>query len=48
MPQFGSPSSAVKPQWAVMLNLASGGGWVENAPPAGNYDYFVDWVAVWH
>ena len=48
MPQFGSPGSANKPTWTVMLELASGGGWVSNAPPSNQYDYFVDWVGVWH
>lgn len=47
MPQLGSPNSAVKPTWSVMLELASGGGWVSNPPPSNQYDYFVDWVGVW-
>jgi len=47
MPQFGKPNDAVKPDWAVMIELASGGGWPSVAPPAGYFDYFVDWVAVW-
>lgn len=48
MPQFASPNQTAVPKFAIMLNLASGGGWHEAAPPAGNYDYFVDWVGVWH
>lgn len=47
-PQYGSPASATKPTWAVMLELASGGGWVSQAPPSGQYDLFIDWVGVWH
>jgi hypothetical protein len=47
LPQFGKPNDTVKPIWAVMLELASGGGWPSVAPPSGHYDFFVDWVAVW-
>jgi len=47
-PQYSSPNSAVKPLWAPMLELASGGGWVSLPPPSGKYDLFVDWVGVWH
>lgn len=47
MPHFAPPSAALKPTWNLMVELASGGGWHEAAPPSNQYDYFVDWVAVW-
>jgi hypothetical protein len=48
MPQLGPPSAAVKPNWTLMVELAAGGGWPTAAPPANQYDFFVDWVGVWH
>jgi len=48
MPQFASPNQTTVPKFAIMLNLASGAGWHEAAPPATYYDLFVDWVGVWH
>ena len=47
-PQYGAPNSGVKPNWAVMLELASGGGWVSLPPPSNQYDMFIDWVGIWH
>jgi hypothetical protein len=42
------PSTVASNPWSLMLELASGGGWVENPPLSNQYDLFVDWVAVWH
>jgi hypothetical protein len=30
--------------WYLMVNLAMGGGWPDNSPPAGYYDMWIDYV----
>jgi len=32
------------PYWYVLLDLAMGGGWPDNAPPANYYDMWIDYV----
>jgi len=41
------PSTVASNPWSLMLELASGGGWVTNAPPSNQYDLFINWVGVW-
>jgi hypothetical protein len=38
----GTPSPIIN--WFVLLNLAMGSGWPDNAPPAGYFDAWVDYV----
>jgi Glycosyl hydrolases family 16 len=34
--------------WFLLLNLAMGGGWPINPPPAGYYDMWIDYVRAYH
>jgi hypothetical protein len=46
--QYAAPNQALKPNWSMMLQLGSGGGWPVLPPPSNQLDWFIDWVGVWH
>lgn len=43
----GQLVGGVAPAWNLMLDFAMGGGWPINAPPAGYYDMWIDYIRVY-